>query len=328
MERCQVDLDRIKDLIAADLEIVEETIAATLASESEPVRRLVAHVSHFAGKRLRPALILLVAKALGRVNGDHVRLGAVIELIHTATLVHDDILDGASMRRRVESVNFLHGNHVPVLLGDMIYARAFSLSLTLSDTRAARALSNVTQTICQGEIEQIFSRNDFDLDEERYFAIIGAKTASLYRAACELSALYSGAPEDVAASLGMSGYGLGIAFQIVDDCLDIIGEEAVVGKSLGTDTESGKMTLPLIHLASTLAGEDRDRLKEIFLSREIEDKNGAIMDSFDFEESLAYSFNVAEEHIETACREFDSLPDTSAREVLKEAARFVLVRRV
>ena len=323
-----MDLEQIKDLITPDLIRVEELITDALGSESKPVNDLVKHVSHFAGKRLRPALVLLVAKALGKVNEDHVKLGAVIELIHTATLVHDDILDGAAMRRRVESVNFLHGNHVSVLLGDMIYARAFRLSLDLSDTRGAEYLASITQTICQGEIEQIFHRNDFELARDQYFSVIGAKTASLYKTSCELAALYSGSDQRTASSLGSFGYDLGLAFQIVDDCLDIVGDEKEVGKSLGTDLEKGKMTLPLIHLAATLSGADRERLKEIFLSTEGEDKSRAIADLFDLKGAVDYSFSVAEEYIESSLAVLEILPDSPSREAMISAAQFVLIRRL
>ncbi len=323
-----MDLEQLNELVAPESGDVERTISAALASESVPVRELFAHVSQFAGKRLRPSLIILIAKALGSVNDDHIKLGAVIELIHTATLVHDDILDGASIRRRVSSVNSLHGNHVSVLLGDMIYARAFNLSLSLSTTAAAKSLALITQTICQGEIEQIFQRNNFQLSEEEYFAIIGAKTASLYKASCELSALYAGVPEEIAMSLGCFGDGLGIAFQIVDDCLDIVGEETVVGKSLGTDTQRGKMTLPFIHMAATLSGSDRKKLEEIFLSDTIEDKNRVIGETFDLGRSVDFAFDVAARYTRSALDELDCLADSDYKKALAGAAEFVLVRKV
>lgn len=323
-----MDLEQLNELVAPESGDVERTISVALASESVPVQDLFAHVSQFAGKRLRPSLIILMAKALGRVNDDHIKLGAVIELIHTATLVHDDILDGASIRRRVSSVNALHGNHVPVLLGDMIYARAFSLSLSLSTTAAARSLALITQTICQGEIEQIFQRNNFQLGEEEYFSIIEAKTASLYKASCELSALYAGASYEVAATLGRYGDALGIAFQIVDDCLDIVGEETVVGKSLGTDTQRGKMTLPFIHMAATLPEKDRERLKEIFLSETIEDKNRVIGDAFDLRASVDYALDVAANYTRSALDDIECLADSDYKKALVGAAEFVLVRKV
>lgn len=327
-ELFKVDLAQIKGLISSDIVSVEEVISQALESESRPVEELVSHVSQYSGKRLRPALILLTAKALGDLNEDHIRLAAVIELIHTATLVHDDILDGASMRRRIESVNALHGNHVSVLLGDMIYANAFKLSLSLSTVDAAKALAEVTRTICAGEIEQIFYRYEFDLSEERYYAIIGAKTASLYGAACELAAHYCGAAPEVQARLKDYGYFLGTAFQIVDDCLDIVGEEKVVGKSLGTDIERGKMTLPLMHLSRTLPPEGVKRLEEIFHSKEMTDKSAIIEKEFNLRASLDYAFGEADRFVQAGLDGLECLESSLYKEALIEAARFVLVRKV
>lgn len=323
-----MDLARIKEMISPEMERVEDAIQAALSAETDALRKLVEHVSLFGGKRLRPALVLIVSKALKRTTEDHVKLGAVIELIHTASLIHDDILDAATMRRQVASVNHLHGNHVPVLLGDLIYARAFGLSLELSTPRASRVLARVTQTICAGEIEQIFHRGAFDLSEELYFSIIQAKTASLYQASCSLAAEYSESSEEMAEALGRYGLALGTAFQIVDDCLDIVGDEEVVGKSLGTDTAGGKMTLPLIHLASTLRGVERDRFREIFLSEGIEDKNNVILDEFDLPSSVDHAYQVADRYISRSLESLSMMPDSPMKEALSVVAEFVVNRKM
>jgi octaprenyl-diphosphate synthase len=323
-----VDLVQIKEMIDAEMQRVERTIERTLTAESDALKQLIEHVSLFGGKRLRPALVAIISKALGRTSDDHIKLGTVIELIHTASLIHDDILDGATMRRRVASVNHLHGNHVPVLLGDLIYARAFGLSLTLSTPRASEVLAQVTQTICSGEIEQIFHRGRFDISEDLYFSIIEAKTASLYAASCSLSAEYSGQSGDVTAAMGRYGLNLGVAFQIVDDCLDIIGDEEVVGKSLGTDTEWGKMTLPLLHLSSQVKGQERERLKEIFLSQNLKDKNAMIAAEFDLQPSIDHAFRVADDYISSALEELSDLPASPYKEALQTVADFVLHRKL
>jgi len=310
------------------MERVEETIQDVLASKSESLGALLKHVSLFGGKRLRPALIIIISKALGSTLDDHVKLGAVVELIHTSSLVHDDILDSAVMRRRVESVNQLHDNHISVLLGDLIYARAFKLSLTLSTQRAANLLSSVTEQICSGEIEQNFSRGVFDLHEDLYFKIIEAKTASLYGAACRLSAEYSGCNEDVAAKLEQYGLSLGIAFQIVDDCLDIVGDEDTVGKSLGTDAERGKMTLPLLRLSKSCSDNELKRLKEIFYSDELTDKNNIIKSEFDIQTSVEQSFESAGEYINRGLKALSVLEDSLFKDAMKTAAEFVLHRKL
>ena len=323
-----MDLVQIKEMINGEMERVERAIEQILSAESDALKQLIEHVSLFGGKRLRPALVAIISKALGGTTEDHIKLGAVIELIHTASLIHDDILDGASMRRRVASVNHLHGNHVPVLLGDLIYARAFGLSLTLSTPRASAVLAHVTQTICSGEIEQIFHRRRFDISEALYFSIIEAKTASLYAASCSLAAEYCGHSASVAEPLGRYGLNLGVAFQIVDDCLDIIGDEAVVGKSLGTDTEWGKMTLPLLHLSSEVNEIERKRLREIFLSTSLEDKNALIASEFDLQPSIDHAFRVADDYISSALGELSIVPDSPCKEALLTVADFVLHRKL
>ena len=323
-----MDLEKIKSLIETDLEEVEEVIRQTLITDRESTGLLIDHAAKFSGKRLRPALILLIGKALGDVKEDHFKLAAVVELIHTATLVHDDILDHASMRRRTESINFLHGNHVAVLLGDLIYAKAFQLSLTLSSTEAAAGLAEVTKVICSGEIEQIYSRGRFDLTEDEYFDVIGAKTASLYRSSCELAAFYSGASQETISALGDYGYSLGVAFQIVDDCLDVIGEEQLVGKSLGTDLECGKMTLPMIRLAAALSKENRDKLESICTSREISEKKAAVTELFDLRQAVDSAFRTADEYIRNGMSRLDVLGDSPCKDALRQAAEFILIRKV
>jgi octaprenyl-diphosphate synthase len=315
-------------MISPEMQRVEETIQSTLSADSAALRKLLEHVSLFGGKRLRPALVLIVSRALGGTTADHIKLGAVVELIHTASLIHDDILDEATMRRRVASVNHLYGNHVPVLLGDLIYARAFGLSLTLSTTRASVKLADVTQTICAGEIEQIFHRGEFDLSEETYFSIIQAKTASLYAAACGLAAEYSGAEEGIVRNLEQYGMCLGTAFQIVDDLLDIVGDEDVVGKSLGTDADRGKMTLPLLHLSATLPAKDRKRLEEIFLAADLEDKKARITENFDLQPSIDHAFQVADRYIADALAAVKDLPATPYKEALETVGDFVLNRKL
>ena len=241
------------------LDRVNAELLEDLRPGEADLRPLVDHVAGYRGKQLRPALVLLTAEACGHVQPAHVTVAKVIELIHTATLVHDDILDDASMRRRLPTVNSMHGNEVPVLLGDYLYALAFELAVAMDDPTCSRVLAAVVREVCQGEITQILHRFDFEWTEERYFQVIRDKTASLYGAAGRLGAHYAGA--DDASQHAFEDYGieLGVAFQIVDDCLDLVGDERVVGKSLGTDLIKGKLTLPLLRLLQG-AGERREHL--------------------------------------------------------------------
>jgi octaprenyl-diphosphate synthase len=234
--------------IAADLEEVERILARELRSARPRVAQVVDHVRHFRGKRLRPMLLLLTARACGRVVPAHHVLGAVVEMIHTATLVHDDVLDGAPLRRRVPTVNAAWGVQTSVLLGDYLFTHAFHLASTLGDARACQLIGAATDRVCEGELCQVLQRGNLELTEDEYFDVIDGKTAALTACCCQLGALYSGAPAEVVGRLERFGRRVGLAFQIADDLLDLVGEEQAAGKSLGTDLEQQKLTLPLIRL--------------------------------------------------------------------------------
>jgi octaprenyl-diphosphate synthase len=314
--------------VAGDLAALEDHLSTALATQSAPLRELVRHISRYSGKRLRPALVFLAARATGNaVRADHYKIAAIVELIHMATLIHDDILDHADVRRRVPTVNALHGNHVAVLLGDFVYAHAFAMSVELPTPEASKVLARVTKVVCQGEIEQIFDRFDFDMNEDQYIRIIEAKTAELYAAAAELGASYAGADRREVSALARFGRCIGNAFQVIDDCLDLIGDEAVVGKSLGTDLESGKMTLPLIRLRDRASDADRKRLQAIVLGEGIQDRRAKLAEEFELGPALDESFRRADDFIRDAQSELEVLPATPARDALRAVAEFVICRK-
>jgi octaprenyl-diphosphate synthase len=207
--------------------------------------------------------VVLAGRAAGKWSPEVVPVAVVVEMIHTATLVHDDVLDEALVRRQVASCNALYGNEGAVLLGDFLFARAFALSASLENRLASRHLAEITSVVCQGEILQNRERGNLDLPEERYFEIIGKKTAVLYAASAEMGARYAAAPDGVAGALHGYGMALGLAFQIVDDILDVDGDEEEVGKSLGTDVAMGKMTLPVIHFLRTAPAGEREALRAL-----------------------------------------------------------------
>jgi octaprenyl-diphosphate synthase len=256
-------LDDLYREIAPDLARVEVEIAASLADDEPVIAEMTNHASRFGGKRLRPALSLLVARAAGGITPRHARLGAVVEMIHLATLVHDDVIDGAGLRRNQPTVNAAWGNYEAVLLGDVIFARAINLLARLKDERALLSLTTAVSRLCSGEILQNRHRRDVALSEDLYYQIIESKTAELYAAGCELAAHLAGAPDLVLRNLSTYGRELGIAFQIVDDCLDLVGDEKIAGKSLGTDLEYGKMTLPLILFRNTSGPRERRLLESV-----------------------------------------------------------------
>jgi octaprenyl-diphosphate synthase len=302
--------------ISRDLEEVERALGAALESSQPGVATLMAHLSHFRGKRLRPTLLLLTARACGRVTPAHHLLGAVVEMIHTATLVHDDVLDGASVRRHVATVNAGWGNQTSILLGDYLFTHAFHLTSTLDDPRACRIIGEATNRVCAGELHQVCQRGNLALTEEEYLDIIDAKTAQLTACCCRLGALYSGVTEEVIERLASYGRWLGVAFQIADDLLDLVGEERTTGKSLGTDLEQQKLTLPLIHLLGEVSPEQASRLRQI-LRTPGNHKRESLQTYFRESDALEYAQRRAEEFAARARAELNCLPPSECRAILE-----------
>jgi octaprenyl-diphosphate synthase len=250
--------------IAPRLALVEREIAETLDCPQPEIASLLEVSGRYGGKRMRPALVLLVASELGCADERHVRLAAVTELIHLATLVHDDVIDEADLRRNVQTVNAANGNYEAVLLGDIIFARAIHLLARLGDRRSLLVLTRAVSTLCEGEILQNRHRRDPELTESTYYSVIGGKTAELYAAGAGLAAHVAAASEGVVEAFSLFGEKLGLAFQIIDDCLDITGDEREVGKSLGTDLRNGKVTLPVILLREAGGEDERALVRKVF----------------------------------------------------------------
>jgi octaprenyl-diphosphate synthase len=311
--------------IAADLEEVERVLARTLKSRYPQVAPVVEHVRHYRGKRLRPVLLLLSARASGRVMPAHHVLGAVVEMIHTATLVHDDVLDGATVRRHVATVNARWDNQTSVLLGDYLFTHAFHLASTLDDVRACRMIGLATNRVCEGELCQGLASGELGLTEDAYFDIIDGKTAELIACACQLGAIYAGATESAAAALARFGRGVGQAFQIADDLLDLVGDEGTTGKSLGTDLEQQKMTLPLIHLLRQ-GPEDLALQAQQVLKQGDAVRRDSLQVLLARAGSLEYARRKAEDLAARARRELLALPPSPSRAVLESLAEKVVHR--
>lgn len=312
--------------VAAGMAATERCLAELYTEEPESVRALLTHASRFGGKRLRPALVHLAAGATGATTPEHALLGAIVESLHLASLLHDDVLDSADTRRQVPTLNALYGNEIPILLGDLVYARAFALSLTLSTPHAARELAAASHALVSGEIDQSFFRFSDQMDEARYLRIIREKTASLYAASCSLGARYAGASEGQVRALRTFGLDLGMAFQIVDDCLDLVGDERVVGKSLGTDLETGKITLPIIRLARGLSAADHARLGHLLHDELQGSRREAVRAAFDVDAAVAESQAEANVYVGRCVQTARSLPESSERRSLLALCEFVLTR--
>jgi octaprenyl-diphosphate synthase len=248
------------------------------------------------------------------VSAHHTQ-GAVVEMIHTATLVHDDILDGATVRRHVRTVNACWGNQTSVLLGDYLFTHAFHLASTV-DARACQLIGAATNRVCEGEMCQGLERGNLDLDEATYYDLIDGKTAALIACCCELGALYSGAGPDVVRSLTRFGHFVGRAFQIADDVLDLVGEEQTMGKSLGTDVEQQKLTLPLIHLLACGPNGTASRARQI-LRGPVEGRRDALRPLLAEYGSLDYAQHKAEEFAAQARQELAALPASPFRAILE-----------
>jgi octaprenyl-diphosphate synthase len=326
LSRPKPELAELLAPIQDDLARMREIMERQLVDASPAVVDMVGHVGRFRGKQLRAALVLLAGEATGNVTDEHPAVAAIVEMIHLATLVHDDILDGAEKRRRVACVNQRWDNQVAVLFGDFLYARAFALSTELSSRLCSRMLAQTTRELCVGEIEQSAARYDFDVSQTRYEAMASAKTASLYAAGCELGARYPGGNEELGRRMQRFGQEIGLAFQIVDDCLDIVATEEQVGKTVGTDVEDGKVTLAVLHTYQTADEATRARIRDVFTTPDLGGRCARLREVCDLEPGLAYALGRASELVESARGRLTTLPESPARTALESLGDFVLQR--
>jgi octaprenyl-diphosphate synthase len=302
--------------IAHDLEIVERIYSETIANSKPSIARVLDHLSHYRGKRLRPALLLLTAHASGRVSPNHHILGAVVEMVHSATLVHDDVLDDATVRRHVRTVNAGWGNKSSILLGDYLFTHAFHLSSTTGDARACEIIGEATNRVCEGELQQTLERGNLELGEDDYLAMIDAKTAALTACCCRLGALYAGATDTVVERLANYGRLLGMAFQVADDVLDVIGHERTVGKTLGTDLEQQKLTLPLIRMLDAVPASEAARIRAV-LSDSGSRRREQISEALARTDAVTYARQRAERFAAQAVEELSLLTPSHLREILQ-----------
>src|SRR5436190_23414814 len=236
----------LESILHDDLQAVDRVLRDSLASDVALIRRVAEHIVGGGGKRLRPALLLLAARACGYRGSHHYTLAAVIEMIHTATLLHDDVVDESSLRRGHATANAMFGNAASVLVGDFLYSRAFQLMVTTGSVTVLKIFSDATNVIAEGEVLQLLNSGDPDLDEARYLAVIRRKTAKLFEAAAQLGAVLGHAGPELEDALARYGMHLGTAFQLIDDVLDYTGDHAAMGKNPGDDLAAGKPTLPFI----------------------------------------------------------------------------------
>ena len=318
-------LASLTDCIRPQLAAVEKLFHDELASDLACVNTLVKHVSRFRGKMLRPSLVLLSGRACGELTEAHTVIATVVEMVHMATLVHDDVLDEAELRRKGATINHLRGNEAAVMLGDYLISHSYHLCSSLDSQLASRLIARTTNQVCEGELLQIANRNNVELDEETYLEIITRKTASLCATCSLLGAEFAGAGKTLVGRLELFGLSLGIAFQIQDDILDISGDARTVGKTLGIDLEKGKMTLPIIHFLRSAPAEERARLRSLLTGN---DPDGAerVRHMILSSGSMEYARDRARAYAGRAREALRTLPDSDARRVLDVMAEFVISR--
>ncbi|MEE8170276.1 MAG: polyprenyl synthetase family protein [Phycisphaerae bacterium] len=319
------DLHELRSLIAPQLEQVVRRFDAELDSRYSFVRDLCGRVVELRGKMLRPTLTLLAGRACGDLTDQHVVVATVVEMIHVATLVHDDVLDEADLRRRAPTINRHAGNETAVLLGDYLISHAYHLCSSLDSVRAARRVAAATNRVCEGELMQVHHRGDWGLSEEGYLEIVRLKTAELTRAACELGAVLAGAAEPNIAALAAYGEDVGIAFQIVDDMLDITAAATDTGKSVGRDALLAKPTLPVIHFLAHADRAGRDQLTRL-AAESTPQARGELRRILIDLGSLDYARATATRHAESAVSRLSVLPESEARHALAHAATMIIDR--
>ena len=311
--------------VADDMRRVDALIRQRLDSDVALVRQVAEYIVAAGGKRLRPALLLLAAGACGYRGASRLPLAAVIEFIHTATLLHDDVVDESQLRRGRRTANAAFGNAASVLVGDFLYSRAFQMMVELENMRVMHVLADATNAIAAGEVMQLMASRDPELDEARYLEVIRRKTAKLFEAAARLGGILAGGPPAVEEGLAAYGMHLGTAFQLIDDVLDYSGDAATIGKSLGDDLAEGKPTLPLIHALRTGNGQQAGVVRHAILDGGREDFAG-VLAAIRACGSLDYARAAALRESSAAAAALAPLPASEFRESLLELASFSVDR--
>jgi octaprenyl-diphosphate synthase len=315
----------LTEFIAADMQAVNAVIRTRLHSEVPLVNQVAEYIIGAGGKRIRPALVLMIANAHGYRGDAHHELAAVIEFIHTATLLHDDVVDESSLRRGKQTANALFGNAASVLVGDFLYSRAFQMMVSVGNSRVMQILADATNVIAEGEVLQLLNMHNPEVNEAAYLQVIRSKTARLFEAAAEIGALISGASDADIAAAGEYGGSLGTAFQLIDDVLDYSGNAAAIGKNVGDDLREGKPTLPLIYLMEHGSAQQRDLVRTCIENGD-EQHFDEILNAITSSGALDYTRRHAETAAQRAAKALDRLPESPYKTALLDLAAFAVER--
>jgi octaprenyl-diphosphate synthase len=320
-----VTIPLLEHVLHDDMQAVDRVLRESLASNVALIRRVSDYIISGGGKRLRPALLVLAARASGHRGSQHHTLAAVIEMIHTATLLHDDVVDESALRRGHATANALFGDAASVLVGDFLYSRAFQLLVAVDNMRALRILSDATNVIAEGEVLQLLNAGNADIAEEVYLDVIRRKTAKLFEAAAQLGAVLGRAEPAVEDALARYGMHLGTAFQLIDDVLDYSGDHATIGKNLGDDLAEGKPTLPLIRALRVGSSADAALIRDALARGRLDDFN-PVLAVLSRTGALAYARHCAEAESAQAAECLTVLCDSPDRETLLELSAFAVQR--
>ncbi|MCX5803115.1 MAG: polyprenyl synthetase family protein [Proteobacteria bacterium] len=316
-------------LIEEDLKTLESSIQELIATRVSFIKEIVNYIIKSGGKRVRPILVILTAKLCGYKNEKHISYAAIIEFIHTATLLHDDVVDNAQTRRGSSTVNTVWGNEPSVLVGDFLYSKSFELMAEDGNHEILKTISKATTALSEGEILELLKTSDIDTREEEYFEIIGNKTAVLFSAACEIGAILGNIDKEKRLSLKNFGYNLGIAFQLTDDILDYISYDNILGKHVGTDLKEGKVTLPLIHALKSTNEKEKTSIKKVL------EKNNVTIKDFERVRNIIlkhggteYASTIAKQYIDTTKKFLNIFQPSPYKNALLSLADYMLKREM
>jgi octaprenyl-diphosphate synthase len=320
-------METVTKLIADDLTNLESTIQHLITTKIGFIKEIVNHIIRSGGKRVRPILIILTARLCGHKGEKHIPYAAIIEFIHTATLLHDDVVDNAQTRRGSSTANTVWGNEPSVLVGDFLFSKSFELMAHNGNEEIMRIMSEATTSLAEGEILELLKTCDADTTEEEYFDIIKNKTASLFSAACEVGAILGKVNQEKRAALRDFGYNLGMAFQLTDDVLDYVSYDAMLGKRVGTDLKEGKVTLPLIHALKSSPEKEKTYIHTVLNNAKVTAKDFARVSKIIKKYGgVEYTVNTTRQFIENAKLNLNSFRPSAYKESLITLADYILSR--
>ena len=321
-----MDFKAIQNIVFEDMQGVNAAIRQYLHSDVALINEMANYIINSGGKRLRPMLAVLCARACGYEGDKHYLVAAIIEFIHTATLLHDDVVDESSMRRGNETANSIWGNETTVLVGDFVFSRSFEMMVDVGEMRVMDILARASNTIAEGEVLQLINCNDPETTEERYMNVIQSKTAKLFEAACQLGAILAGQSDEIENACAVYGTHIGTAFQLKDDLLDYQASSEETGKNLGDDLAEGKPTLPLIYALKNSSGSTAEMIRKAITNGGRENMN-EILQVIENTNAIAYTEQVARQMTQIAKQQITILPNSSHREALLELTNFAIHRK-